>query len=215
MNVRGFAASVFVLLVAATGVFAMSSEPRDPPPSPSSGQSSMPGSTGPGGTALTPRQEAEASYALAYEEVGKARKDIEDGKAKNAEKKFRRALERCEKAVALDERYHEAWNLLGYTARKTGDYDKAFKAYERCLAIKPDYAPAREYLGEAWLEKGDAKKARDQMVWLERLGATVELKTLKASYDAYVAAHPEAAAPPATAPMRGDSASTTSGAAGN
>lgn len=213
MNVRGFAASVLVLLVAASAAFAMSSEPRDP--SPSSGQSSLPGSSGPGGSALTPRQEAEASYALAYEEVGKARKDVEDGKAKNAEKKFRRALERCEKAVALDERYHEAWNLLGYTARKTGDYDKAFKAYERCLAIKPDYAPAREYLGEAWLEKGDAKKAKDQLVWLERLGATVELKTLKTSYDAWVAAHPDAAVPPATAPMRGDSASTTGGTAGH
>lgn len=215
MNVRGFAASVLVLLVAASSVFAMSSEPRDPAPAPSSGQSSLPGSSGPGGSTLTPRQEAEASYALAYEEVGKARKDIEDGKAKNAEKKFRRALERCEKAVAFDERYHEAWNLLGYTARKTGDYDKAFKAYERCLAIKADYAPAREYLGEAWLEKGDAKKAHDQMVWLERLGAAVELKTLKTSYDAYIAAHPEAAPATTPAPMRGDSASTTSGSSGN
>lgn len=213
MNVRGFAASVLVLLVAASSVFAMSTEPKDPPPSPSSGQSGFP--NGPGGTAVSPRQEAEQSYALAYEEVARAKKDIEDGKAKNAEKKFRRALERCEKAVAFDERYHEAWNLLGYTARKTGDYDKAFRAYERALAIKPDYAPAREYLGEAWLEKGDAKKARDQMVWLERLGAAVELKTLKASYDAYVTAHPEAAAPPATAPMRGDSASTTSGTSGH
>lgn len=214
MNVRGFAASVLAVLVAASAVFAMSSEPRDPPPSPSSGQSSIPGSSGQGGTAVTPRQEAEQSYALAYEEVARARKDIEDGRAKNAEKKFRRALERCENAVSLDPRYHEAWNLLGYTARKTGDYDKAFKAYERCLAIKADYAPAREYLGEAWLEKGDAKKARDQMVWLERLGATVELKTLKASYDAYVAAHPDAAAPPA-APAGADSASAASGSAGN
>jgi len=53
------------------------------------------------------------------------------------------------------------------------------------------------------------------MVWLERLGAAVELKTLKASYDAYVTAHPEAAAPPPAAPMRGDSASTTSGTAGS
>jgi len=214
MNVRGFAASVLVLLVAASAVFAMSSEPKDPPPSPSSGQSSIPGSSSSNGT-VTARQEAEQSYALAYEEVGKARKDIEDGKAKNAEKKFRRALERCENAVSLDERYHEAWNLLGYTARKTGDYDKAFKAYERCLAIKADYAPAREYLGEAWLEKGDAKKARDQMVWLERLGATVELKTLKTSYDAYVTAHPEAAAPPPAEPARPDSATATSGAAGH
>jgi tetratricopeptide (TPR) repeat protein len=213
MSIRITAPSILALLCAASLALAMSSEPRNPPPPP--GQPGIPGMSAPASNRPTGRQEAEQSYALAYEEVGNARKDLEDGKAKNAEKKFRRALERCEKAVALDERYHEAWNLLGYTARKTGDYDKAFKAYERCLAIKPDYAPAREYLGEAWLEKGDAKKARDQMVWLERLGATVELKALKTSYDAYVAAHPEAAAPPATAPMRGDSASTTGGASGH
>jgi len=206
MNLRRTTPSVFVLLLAASSAFAMSSEPRDSPPPPPS-QPGVPGMNGPGLNTVTPRMEAEQSYALAYEEIGKAKKDIEDGKAKNAEKKYRRALERCEKAVGLDERYHEAWNLLGYTARKTGDYVKAFKAYERCLSIKPDYAPAREYLGEAWLDKGDAKKARDQMVWLERLGATQELKTLKASYDAWVAAHPESGTTPA-APARPDSSAT-------
>jgi tetratricopeptide (TPR) repeat protein len=165
---------------------------------------------------MTPRQEAEQSYALAYEEVGKAKKDVEKGKAKNAEKHFKRALEQSEKAVSLDDRYHEAWNLVGYTARKTGDYEKAFKAYDRCLAIKPDYAPAREYLGEAWLDKGDAKKAKEQLVWLERLGASVELKTLKASFDAYVAQHPEAAAPASSpAPADSSSAGTGSGSGHN
>ena len=184
-----------LLLLAATSALAMAQEPPTPQPNPS--QTGVPGMSASGTPASTPRQEAEQSYALAYEEVAKAKKDLEDGKAKNAEKKFRRALERCEKAVGFDERYHEAWNLIGYTARKVGDYDRAFKAYDRCLAIKPDYAPAREYLGEAWLDKGDAKKARDQMVWLGRLGATGELKTLKTRYDAWIAAHPDSAAPPA------------------
>ena len=71
---------------------------------------------------------------------------------------------------------HEAWNLVGYTARKTGDYDKSFKAYQRCLDIKPDYAPAREYLGEAWLDKGEVKKAHDQLLWLERLAAVARVE---------------------------------------
>jgi hypothetical protein len=53
------------------------------------------------------------------------------------------------------------------------------------------------------------------MVWLERLGAAVELKTLKTSYDAWIAAHPDSARAPVTAPMRGDSASITGGAAGH
>ena len=213
MSIRVSVPSILVLLFAAPLALAMSSEPRNPPPPPS--QPGIPAMGAPASSQPAGRQEAEQSYALAYEEVGKARKDLEDGKAKNAEKKFRRALERCEKAVAYDERYHEAWNLLGYTARKTGDYDKAFKAYDRCLAIKPDYAPAREYLGEAWLDKGDAKKAREQMVWLERLGASEELKTLKTHFDAWMAAHPESAAPPAATPARTDSAGVGTGSAGH
>src|SRR3989442_1315316 len=146
MSVRRVIAFTLVLIVAASVAFAMSSGPSSPPPPPP--EPGIPGMSGPDAGKTTPRQEAEESYALAYEDVGKAKKDLEGGKAKNAEKKFRRALERCEKAVLFDERYHEAWNLLGFTARKLGDYDKAFKAYDRCLSIKPDYAPASEYLGE-------------------------------------------------------------------
>ena len=195
-NALTFTAALLVATAAAAFAMSGGSPPPSPPPSsPTSMPSPSGGSSGP----QTGRQQAEQSYALAYEEVGKANKDIEDGKAKNAEKKFRRALERCENAVALDDRYHEAWNLIGYTSRKLNDYDKAFKAYEKCLAIKWDYAPAREYLGEAWLEKGDLAKAREQMVMLDRIEAETEMKVLKGKIDAYLAAHPEAAPAPAPA----------------
>ena len=214
MTVRRAFPVILALLVAAPAVFAMSTEPREPPPGPPSAPG-IPGSTNTQASGeRNVRKEAEESYALAYEEVGKAKKDLEDGKAKNAEKKFKRALERCEQAVLLDPRYHEAWNLLGYTARKTGDYDKAFKAYDKCLSIKPDFAPAREYLGEAYLDKGDGKKAREQLIWLERLNAAEELKTLKTRYDAWAVAHPDSAAP--ATPVAPDSASAaTSGTSGN
>ncbi len=207
MSIRKAAPSVVVFLLAASAALAsVNPGPSNPPPPPPD-RPEIPGMSGQGN--LTPRQEAEQSYALAYEEVGKAKKDLEEGKGKKAEKKFRRALERCERAVQLDATYHEAWNLVGYTARKVGDYDKAFKAYERCLMIKPDYAPAREYLGEAWLEKGDAKQARAQLVWLERLGAAEEAKTLRAAVDAWSAAHPDSAG--ARSPAPADSAASSAG----
>ena len=160
--------------------------PSTPPPStPSVPTTQAPPASG-------PRAEAEQSYALAYEEIARARKDLEGGKAKNASKKFKRALERAENAVALDPGYHEAWNLLGYSARKLGDYDKAFKAYEMCLGLRPDYAPAREYLGEAWLEKGEPGKAREQLVMLDRFSPeSEEGKMLRAAIETYMTAHPE------------------------
>ena len=148
------------------------------------------GASATGGEA-SPREEAEQLYASAYEQVAQARKDLAGGKAKNAEKRFRQARELGEKAVALDRDYHEAWNLVGFAARKLGDYEKAFEAYEKCLAIKPDYAPAREYLGEAWLEKGDAGRARAQLALLEGYGerATEDARTLRTAIEAYDAAH--------------------------
>ncbi|HKQ56760.1 MAG TPA: tetratricopeptide repeat protein [Candidatus Eisenbacteria bacterium] len=214
MNVRRAFPVILALLLLAPAVLAMSTEPREPAPTPSS-TPGVPGSTSSQASGeRNVRKEAEESYALAYEEVGKAKKDLEDGKTKNAEKKFKRALERSEQAVLLDPRYHEAWNLVGYTARKTGDYDKAFKAYDKCLAIKPDFAPAREYLGEAWLDKGDAKKAREQLVWLERLNAAEELKTLKARYDAWAVAHPDSAEVPASPAAAPDSTAAAGGTSG-
>jgi tetratricopeptide (TPR) repeat protein len=212
MLLRRAVPSLLALALVAPAARAMTN-PSPPPPPPSS-QPSMPGGGDAENAKPSSRQQAEQFYAKAYEQVGKAKKDLEDGKAKNAEKKFKQALEASEQAVALDDRYHEAWNLVGYTARKTGDYDKSFKAYERCLDIKPDYAPAREYLGEAWLDKGDVKKAHDQLLWLERLAAAEELKTLQTRYDAYLAAHPEAALPPA-APAQADSVSAPGSKSGS
>jgi len=155
----------------------------DEPQRPSQGISSI---------GLTPRQEAERLYADAYDEIAKAKKDLEDGKAKNAEKKFKKALDRGERAVEYDPKYHEAWNLIGYSARKLKKYDRALEAYEKCLALKPDYAPAREYLGEAYLELGKLDQAREQLAWLERTAAaSPEARDLKKAIEG---AQPAAAA---------------------
>jgi len=140
----------------------------------------------------SPREQAEGYYAQAYEEIARAKKDVADGKDKNAQKSFKRALDWGEKATELDDKYFEAWNLVGYAARKTGDYDKAFASYDRCLEIKADYAPAREYLGEAWLDKGEPAKAREQLTLLEKFGATDDAATLRTAIETYEKAHPAA-----------------------
>src|SRR5262249_9122694 len=138
----------------------------EPPPSPPS-SASVPGSADASAAATSgARQEAERKYALAYEDLAKAKKDADSGNKKNAEKKYRKGLDRVQDAVALDSTYAEAWNLVGYASRKLGDYDKSFAAYQRCLTIKPDFLAAREYLGEAYLEKGQLEKSREQLSFL-------------------------------------------------
>jgi tetratricopeptide (TPR) repeat protein len=164
-----------------------------------------------GAQPLTPRQEAERLYGDAYDDIAKAKAELADGKGKNATKRFRRALERAKHAVELDSMYFEAWNLIGYASRKLDDRPGAVVAYGRSLRIKPDYAPAREYLGEAYVEMGEPARAREQLAWLERLSKADEAKNLKGQIEAWETAHP-AGATPAAAPA--DSAASASGSSG-
>lgn len=58
-------------------------------------------------------------------------------------------------------------NATGYTTRKLGDVDGALPYYARALAIDPNYVMAREYMGEAFLAKGDVAHAREQLGEIE------------------------------------------------
>jgi len=190
---------VLTILVAAPALASMGGgRPSNPPPSSSTPPS---GSESESDDSNSPRKQAERAYADAYDQVGKGNADLANSKTKDAQKKFKKALDAAQQAVTLDPKYHEAWNLVGYTSRKLGDYDGALKAYATCLDIKPDYAPAREYLGEAYVELGQIDKAREQLVMLDHQEATDEAKTLKSKIDTWSAAHPDssaAAAKPAT-----------------
>jgi tetratricopeptide (TPR) repeat protein len=215
MNVRALfsVAAVAVLALASVRSSDSMGTKPDPPPTPpsSSTSSALPSGSDASVAATGARLDAERAYALAYEDLAKARKDADSGNKKNADKKYRKALERVENAVYLDSTYAEAWNLVGYAARRLGDYDKSFAAYDRCLALKPDFAAAREYLGEAWLEKGNLDKARAQFAILEKANAeSEESKALRGAIATYVAAHPQAAQTDSSA-APADTASTQTG----
>ena len=57
----------------------------------------------------------------------------------------------------------EAWNYRGYATRKLGRTDEGIGYYQRALALEPNYAKAREYLGEAWMVKGRRDLAQEQL----------------------------------------------------
>jgi tetratricopeptide (TPR) repeat protein len=202
MRTRAFLAACALAALAASPAAASMSGGTPAPSMPSSSSDPQQNSQ-----ALTPRQEAERLYGDAYDDVARAKQDVVDGKDKNATKRFRRALDRGQHAVALDSMYFEAWNLVGFTSRKLDDYPGAIAAYDRCLKIKPDYAPAREYLGEAYVELGKPAKAREQLAWLERLSQADQAKSLRTQIESYETAHPgSAAAPAAPAAAPADSA---------
>lgn len=66
-------------------------------------------------------------------------------------------------ATVRDAENPRALNATGFATRKLGDVEGALPYYRRALALEPDYVQAREYLGEAFLAKGDAANARQQL----------------------------------------------------
>lgn len=144
---------------------APSAPPRSVPPpneAPASDEKQTPDST----LAKAARIEAEDLYAKGYAEAQEGKQLKKDGKAGDAKKKFGKAIKKFEGAVQRDPAYYEAWNMVGYCSRNLGDLKRAFSAYEKCLSIKPDYAEAHEYRGEAYLQSGDLAKAKVELAWL-------------------------------------------------
>ena len=57
----------------------------------------------------------------------------------------------------------KALNYRGYATRKLGRIDEGIGFYRRSVALDPRYAQVREYLGEAYVQKGDLARAKAQL----------------------------------------------------
>jgi tetratricopeptide (TPR) repeat protein len=110
----------------------------------------------------SPEDQAKSAYNDGVRDVHKADKyqasadEQNDAKKKEkalgeAKEHYGAALTKFTQAVKLDPNMHEAWNYVGYTNRKLGNYDIALAAYERALTLHPGYPEALEYRGEAFL----------------------------------------------------------------
>jgi tetratricopeptide (TPR) repeat protein len=87
---------------------------------------------------------------------------------------------RYEEALATLDRLQnpntaEALNYRGYATRKLGRVDEGIGYYLKAVALDPNYTLVREYLGEAYLVKGDVVSAKQQLSEIEkRCGTTCE-----------------------------------------
>lgn len=59
-------------------------------------------------------------------------------------------------------------NETGFVTRKLGNVDGALPYYRKALSIDPNYTLAREYMGEAFVTKGDLASAREQLREIEK-----------------------------------------------
>jgi tetratricopeptide (TPR) repeat protein len=126
---------------------------------------------------LTPEEQAKRAYSQGARAVKAADKLAKTAEEATDEKKKAKAADKAKRqyenargyfAAALQRKadMHEAWNYVGYTSRKLGEFDKALQAYDEALRLSPSYGEAIEYRGEAYLglnRVDDAKNAYMQL----------------------------------------------------
>ena len=78
-------------------------------------------------------------------------------------------------------------SLLGFSYRKTRNYEDARTFYEWALRADPDHRGANEYLGELYLETNQFDKAVEQLQKLDDICRTdcKEYTTLKNAIDSF------------------------------
>ena len=104
-------------------------------------------------------------------------------------KDYRGALPLLQQVVAKEPKNADAYNLMGYATRKSGDANGSLQYYNQALAIDPKHIGAHEYVGEAYLMLDRPAEADQHLARLDSLcvfGCT-EYKMLKAAIADYKA----------------------------
>lgn len=145
---------------------------------------------------------ARLNYNLAYEIYEKAMaQETAAAKLKGAAAReaaeavsegFSQARERFRTAVAADPGLKEAWNLIGYTSRRLGDFEESLAAYDAALKLEPEYPEAIEYRAELYLLTGRLAQAREAYAVLQKLDPSYAGVLLQ-SMRSWVAAPPGSA----------------------
>jgi tetratricopeptide (TPR) repeat protein len=97
------------------------------------------------------------------------------------------ALPLLQQVVAKDPRDADAYNLMGYATRKSGDPNGSLRYYTTALQIDPKHVGAHEYIGEAYLMLDRPQEAEQHLARLDSLclfGCT-EYRMLKAAVANY------------------------------
>jgi tetratricopeptide (TPR) repeat protein len=95
--------------------------------------------------------------------------DLEGGRKAVQSQDWKTAIDSFSRVAERDPGNADAQNLLGYSWRKSGNLDLAFKYYNEALRIDPDHKGAHEYIGEAYLMANNLPKAEEHLARLNKL----------------------------------------------
>jgi tetratricopeptide (TPR) repeat protein len=102
---------------------------------------------------------------------------------------YRDAFPLLQRVVARDSNNADAYVLMGYAVRKSGDANASLQFYNQALSLDPKHIGAHEYIGEAYLMLDRPQEAEQHLARLNSIclfGCT-EYKTLKTAVANYKA----------------------------
>ena len=104
-----------------------------------------------------------------------------------AEEKYQLAIDLLHDELDNDPDNPDIMSLLGFSYRKTQNYEDALTFYEWALKAEPDHRGANEYLGELYLETNQFDKAVEPLQILDNLCRTncKEYTKLKQMIDSF------------------------------
>ena len=105
----------------------------------------------------------ESLYEDAVKLVKRAGKLEKKDKTDKAKKLYARAFNKLEKAYKSDKKNPDILNYMGFTTRKTGNFEKAEKFYLEGLSLKPNHNGINEYLGELYVQTNRIDKANERL----------------------------------------------------
>jgi tetratricopeptide (TPR) repeat protein len=102
---------------------------------------------------------------------------------------YKGALPLLQQVVASNPRNADAYNLLGFATRKSGDPQGSLQYYTQALQIDPKHLGAQEYIGEAYLMLDQPQQAEQHLARLDTLCVfgCAEHRALKAAIANYKA----------------------------
>ena len=95
--------------------------------------------------------------------------DFAAGKHAIESRNWQAAIKSLSSAALRDTRNADIQNYLGYAYRKAGQFDFAFKHYDRALMLNPRHRGAHEYLGEMYLMVNNVAKAEEHLAALQKI----------------------------------------------
>tara|TARA_B100000989_G_scaffold13841_1_gene9262 strand:- start:1609 stop:2103 length:495 start_codon:yes stop_codon:yes gene_type:complete len=105
----------------------------------------------------------ESLYEDAVKLVKRAGKLEKKDKTDKAKKLYAEAFEKLQKAYKSDKKNPDILNYMGFTTRKTGNFEKAEKFYLEGLTLKPNHNGINEYLGELYVQTNRIDKANERL----------------------------------------------------